>query len=234
MQLRALRVVYDFSIFAEADAHDFAQRLPVRVLHHRMIELSACHKIDVRTSIQRLIRLDVPVRPNKSNFQAWVGFLDFPDQLDVAFQTDRGCEEHQEFVVFTDLDGLLPIDFVGRSVQQPASGDNSRRVRQQHRVPVGLNLPCRRPTPTRTAVEILEARRIHQQCFHYIRHSSPSVSRNKIIRPNPRFPRTAHVMEGSRKRADWSPPIYKYSLPDFRVTPQTFLSLGVYQAANGN
>src|SRR5260221_9874768 len=36
---------------AEADAHNFAQRLPMRIFHHRMIEFSACHKIDVRAGI---------------------------------------------------------------------------------------------------------------------------------------------------------------------------------------
>src|SRR5467141_3003884 len=179
VQLWAFRVVHDLSVFAVAHAQNFAQRFPVRVFHHRVVALSAGHKIDVRAGIQRLIGLYMAMWSDESDLQARVGFLDFPDKLDVAFQTNGGREEDQKFVVFTDLDGLLPIDFVRRGVQQPATRDHPRGVRQPNRVPVGFNLTCCRPTRTRTTVEILETRRIHQQCFHYIRHSSPSAFAQK-------------------------------------------------------
>src|SRR3981189_2283445 len=132
------------------------------------MELPARHKIDVRAGIQRLIGLDVSGWPDESNLHAWVDFLDFPDELDVTLQTDRGCEESQKLVIFADLDCLLPIDFVRRRVQQPATGDHSRGVCQPNRVPVRFNLARCRPTRTRTAVEILKTRRIQTKCFHSI------------------------------------------------------------------
>src|SRR5258708_23560107 len=89
MELRTLGVVHDLAVLAIADAQNPAQRLPVRIFNYRMIELPARYKIDVLAGIQRLIGLDVPVRPDESNFHARVGFLDFPDELDVAPQPNR-------------------------------------------------------------------------------------------------------------------------------------------------
>ena len=175
VQLRTFGVVNDLAVFAIADARNLAERLSVRVIHHRVIELSARYEIDVLASVQRLLGLDVSVRPDESNLHARVGFLDFPDELDVALQANRGGEQNKKFVVFADLDCLPPVYFVGRCVQQPASRNHACGVRQPNWVPIGFNLACGGPPRARAAVKIFKTRRIQQQCLHYIRHSSPSA-----------------------------------------------------------
>jgi len=114
----------------------------------------------------------------------------------------------------------LPVHLVWRSIQQPASGNHPRRVGQPHGIPIRLNLARRGPARASSAVEILKARRIHQQRFHYIRHSSPSVVL-KQARPNgppglpcPRF--------APSSTGDQQPAIHAlFSLPDLAVSSQT-------------
>ena len=145
VQLRALRVVNDLAVFAVADALNLAERLPVRVFHHRVIELPARHKINVFAGHHRFVRLDVPVRPHERNLHARVGFFDLADEPDVALEANRGSEENQKLIVLANLDGLLPIDFVGRSIEQPAAGNHPGRIRQPNWIPIRLNLTRRGP-----------------------------------------------------------------------------------------
>src|SRR6267143_985622 len=142
-----------------------------------MIELSTRHEIDVLAGRQRLVRLDVSVRPDERNLHAWVGFFDFADEFDVALKTNGRSEQNEKFVVLADLHRLLPIYFVRGGVQKAASGNHSRGIRQPNRIPVRFDFTRRGPPRTCPAIKILKTRWIQQQCLHYIRHSSPSVSR---------------------------------------------------------
>src|SRR5438046_5368116 len=96
MELRTFGVVHDLSVFAVADALNFAQRLSMRVIHDRVIELPARHKVDVLAGVQCLLGLDMSMWPDEGNLQARVGFLDFADELDVALQSEHEdrSEEH--------------------------------------------------------------------------------------------------------------------------------------------
>src|SRR5713226_635024 len=197
-----------------------------------MVELSARHKIDVLAGHQRLVRLDVPVRPDKGNFHARIGFFDFADELDVALEPYGGREEDQKFVVLADFNRLLPIDFMRRGIEQAASGNHPRGIRQPDWVPVGYNLARRGPSRTCAAVEIFETRRIQQQRLHDFRHSSPSAFQIRIWPC--KTSRLAHharliVATAAHQRESHS---IDTSLPDFVASPQTFLSVGCYLSRN--
>src|SRR5205823_13820900 len=74
MELRTFGVVHDLSVFAVADALNFAQRLSMRVIHDRVIELPARHKVDVLAGVQCLLGLDMSMWPDEGNLHARVGF----------------------------------------------------------------------------------------------------------------------------------------------------------------
>src|SRR6266853_1813059 len=186
VQLRALRVVYDPAVLAIADTENLAERLAVRVFDDGVIELAAGHKFDVFAGIQCFVGLDVAVGADKGDLEARIGFLDLADQLDVALETDGGSEQHQEFVVFADFNGLLPIDLGRASVHQAAARNHAGRVGQPNGIPIGFDLARRGPPRTRSAIEILKTRRIQQQSLHHIRHSSPSVIAREIVPPRGR------------------------------------------------
>jgi hypothetical protein len=79
---------------------------------HGVVKLASHYKIDVFARVQRLFRLDVPMRANKRDLQPRIGFLDFPDQLDITAETNSGGIKHQEFIALADFNGLFPVDFV--------------------------------------------------------------------------------------------------------------------------
>src|ERR1700730_1588798 len=116
------------------------------------------------------------VRANEGNFQAGVRFFDLADELNIACEPYGRGEQNEKFIIFANLNGLLPIDFGRRGVKQAAARNHSGGVGQPNRVPVGLDLAGCGPPRTSSAVEIFKARRIQQQSLHYIRHSSPSVT----------------------------------------------------------
>src|SRR5690242_3872253 len=182
MQLRPLRVVNNLAVFAITYAKNLAHRLPVRILHHRMVELATGHTIDVITSFLPLIWLDVPMRANKSNLHPRIHFFNLANQFDVALKTNRRGKQNQELIVFADFHRLLPVHFVRRSVEQPAPGDHPGRIGQPNRIPIRFNLSRRGPPRTGPAVEILETRRVQQQSLHRFRHSSPSAFERSIWR----------------------------------------------------
>src|SRR5882762_10030479 len=183
VQLRALRVVYDPAVLAIADAENLAERLAVRVFDDGVVELAAGHKLDVFAGIQCFVGLDVPMGADKSDLEAGIPFLNLADQLDVALESDCGGEQHQEFVIFADFNGLLPIHLGRAGVQKAASGDHARRIGQPNGIPIRFNLARRGPPRTRSAIKILKTRRIQQQSLHHIRHSSPSVTAREIVPP---------------------------------------------------
>src|ERR1700752_2871496 len=111
------------------------------------------------------MRLDVAVRTDKPDLHRWVRFLDLPEQLQIAVESHRGREQNQEFVVLANLNGLLPIDFVGRSIQEAAARDQARGIGQPYRIPIGFDLACGWPTRTRAAVKVFKTRRIQEQCL---------------------------------------------------------------------
>src|SRR5438132_1487019 len=85
------------------------------------------------------------VGPHERNLHARVGFFDLADEPDVALEANRGSEENQKLIVLANLNGLLPIDFVGRSIEQPAAGNHPGRIRQPNWIPIRLNLTRRGP-----------------------------------------------------------------------------------------
>src|SRR4030095_14725453 len=93
---------------------DLFQRFAVCKLRYRVVELSAHHEINIAACIQSFFRLDVSVRTNERDLQPGIHFLDFPDQLDVAVEPDRGGVKDQELIVFANLDCLRPVDLVRR------------------------------------------------------------------------------------------------------------------------
>src|SRR5207245_2204029 len=95
------------------------------------------------------------------------------DQQEVVVESDRRSEQHDKVIVGCDLDGLRRRDLVGAGVEQPASGQHTRRISKPHRIPIGFDLARHRPARTRPAVKIREARRIQQQGLHHIRHTNP-------------------------------------------------------------
>src|ERR1700676_442552 len=123
LQVRALRIVDVFSVFAVAGAGNLFQRLAVSEFCDRVIELAAHHEIDVHAGVKGFVRPDVTVRANEGNFQGGIGFLDFAKQLHVAVEADGGGIENQEFIVFADVHGLLPVDLVRGGIKQTAAGD---------------------------------------------------------------------------------------------------------------
>src|ERR1700730_4221500 len=147
------------------------------VLDHGMIEFATSHKLDVLAGVQRFVRFDVAVGTYEGDLEAWIRFLDLANQLDVALEADRGSKQHKEFVVLADFNGLLPIDFGRRSVEQAAARDHTRRVGEPNGIPIGFNFAGSRPPRNGSAVKILKAWRIQKQCLHHIRHSAPSVFR---------------------------------------------------------
>src|SRR5208282_556466 len=126
------------------------------------------------------------VGPDKCHLERGIGFLDLAQKLDVAGKPDRGSKQDEEFVVLANLDSLPPVDPMRRGVHQPATGNQSGRIRQPDGVPVGLNLARRRPARTCPAVEVLKTWRVQQHRFHDIWHSSPSASR-RILQTNLRI-----------------------------------------------
>src|SRR5215813_335629 len=141
-----------------------------------MIKFATHNEVNVFAGIQSFVRTNVTMRANESNLDTGIRFLDLADQLNVAVKSNGGRVKNQKFVALADFDCLLPVDLMWRGVQQPAPGNQSCRIGQPNRIPIGLNLARRGPPRTGPAVEVLKARRIHQQSLHYIRHSAPSVS----------------------------------------------------------
>ena len=175
VQLAARGVVHDLAVFAIAGSENLIEGLAVCIFGDGVVEFAADDEIDVQTAVQCLFGLDVPVRTNKCHSQRWVGFLDFAEQLDITVKTDGRSEEDQELVVFANLNGLVPVNFMRRGIEQAAAGDHSSRIAEPDGIPVRFNLARRGPPRTGPTVEILEARGIQEQRLHSIWHYSPSA-----------------------------------------------------------
>ncbi len=160
VKLRALDVVDDFAVFAIADAEDLIERFAVREFGDGVIELTARDEVDVFAGGQRCVGLDVAVRADESDLHARIGFFNFAEKLDVGIEADRRGEEDEEFVVFADFDGLAPVDFGGRGVNEAAAGNHAGGIGEPNGIPVGLDFASRGPARACAAVEIFEARRI--------------------------------------------------------------------------
>src|ERR1700722_3570867 len=160
VQLLARRSVDDLAVFAIADAHDFAERFAMRVFDNGMVEFTAGDKIDIFAGRQCFIGLDVAMRPNEGNLHTGIGFFNLANELDVALESHGGGKQNEEFVVFANLHGLLPVDLVRRGVEQTTSRNHSSWIGEPNGIPIRFDLAGCGPTRTCAAVEILKTRRV--------------------------------------------------------------------------
>ena len=86
-------------------------------------------------------------------------------EADVAREAGRAGEQHQELVIFGDVDGLFGGNVVRRSVEQACALEHSGRIRKPDRVPVGFDFTGGRPARAGATVEILKRGRVQQKCF---------------------------------------------------------------------
>src|ERR1017187_5254938 len=103
------------------------------VIGDGVIEFAAYDEINIFAGVQSLVWLDVAVRANERNFQRRIGFFDLAQELNIAVKANRRSKQNEKFIVLADIYGLLPVDFVRRSVEQPASRDQSRRIAKPNR-----------------------------------------------------------------------------------------------------
>src|SRR5690348_1357553 len=211
--MRTRRIMNNLPVFKIAGIGDFAERLAVRVVNHRIIEFAAHDKVNVGTGQQALGRLDLHVRPHKRNLDARLPFFDCARKLEIALKSNRRREHHEEIVVTGDVNGLLRRDLMRRRIEQAASRQHSRRISKPDRIPIGLDLSSCRPAGTCAAVKILEARRVEQKCLHYRRHSTSSWNTMALLllcfsrfylnfQPATKKPFTIVVSDGTLAQAD--------------------------------
>ena len=163
--LRAVGIVNDLAVFLVADAEDLVQRLALRELDDRIVELAAADEVENGALIEGAVGVGGDRRPDKGDADRRIGRFDGFGKALVAFPAHGGCEQHQELVVLADLDGFLGGDVVGRRIEQARTLKQAGRIGEPDRVPVGLNLACRRPARTCAAVEVFERRRVEEEVF---------------------------------------------------------------------
>ena len=127
--------------------------------------------------VQRAVGIGGHRRADKGDANGRIRRLDGFGKALVALPSHRGSKQHQELVVFADLDRLLGGDVVGRRVEQPRTLKQAGRIGEPDRVPVGLDLACGRPARTGAAVEVLEGRRVEEECFQRHGHLFNSTIR---------------------------------------------------------
>ena len=107
LDLRTVRGVHNRTVLAIGNAHNLVQRLALGKLHHLVIKFLARDEIDGRTIFQRSLRQHAYVRANESDFYARVGILDGLRQPDVSRETGCAGEQHQELIIFRDVNSLF-------------------------------------------------------------------------------------------------------------------------------
>src|SRR5439155_13013083 len=65
------------------------------------------------------------------------------------------------------------------SVEQPAAFEESCRIGQPHRIPVGFDLARGRPARACSAVVAFKTWRVQQQGLHHVRHVAISSARSR-------------------------------------------------------
>ena len=168
--LRAVWVVEDLAVLLVADAEDFIQRLALGKLNYGIVELAATDKVEHRALVQSAIRVGGHRRADERNADGRIGFLDRFSQPLVAFPAYRGGKQHKEFVVLADVDGFFRGNVMRRCIEHARTLKETGGVRKPDRVPVGFNLARCGPARTRATVEILERRRVQEECFQGHRH----------------------------------------------------------------
>ena len=144
------------------NAEDLVQRLTIRILDYGVIELPAHYEIERRAFLERRLRQGGYVRSHESDLQLGIGRLHGSRQLDVALKARRAGKQNQEFVIPSNLDGLLRVHLVRRSVEQTGAFQHACRVSQPDRVPIGLDLARGWPARTGAAVIVLKRRGIQK------------------------------------------------------------------------
>src|SRR5947209_2508585 len=96
--------------------------------------LNSCgHKQKVHCAGQRLLGQCSHVRPDETDLQSGIKFLQTRGQGAVALEAWCAGEENQKFVVLQDLDSLFGGDVVRRSVEQARALQHSRGIGQPNR-----------------------------------------------------------------------------------------------------
>ncbi len=179
--LRAVGVVQHLAVLLVADAENLAERFAVGVLHDGIIEFATADEVQRRTLVQCAVGIGGHRRSDERDADRRIRRLDGLGKPLVALPSHRGSEEHKELVALADLDGLLGGDVVGRCVEHPRTLKQAGRIGEPDRVPVGLDLACRRPTRAGAAVEVLKGGRVEEDCFQWHGHQLNSTIRDDSL-----------------------------------------------------
>ena len=165
LNLRSVGIVHDLSVLQVRHASDLRQRLAVRVVDDRVVKFLAANEINLRAIAQRFFRQHAHVRPHKGNLDLRILLLDRARQKNVARESRRGSEQHQEVIFLGDLNGLVARNVMRRRIQQARAFQHPGRISQPDRIPVTFDFAGGGPTGAGASVKVFKRWGIQKQCF---------------------------------------------------------------------
>ena len=163
--LRTIGIVHHASVLTVGNAEDLFERLALRELYDRVVELLATNEVDGLAFVQRFVWSGGHRRSNEGDLQFGIRRFHGECQLLISLPARSAGEQHQKFVLFADVDGFIRGDVMRRRVQQTRALQHPRRISEPNRVPVRFNFSSSRPARTSAAVKVLERGRVQEQGF---------------------------------------------------------------------
>ena len=121
--------------------------------------------------VQRLVGRGGDRRADEGDLDARVALLDHLGGALVAVPAHGAGEEDEELVVLQDVNDILPVEVVGRSVDQAGTLKHAGGIGEPDRVPVGLDLAGCGPAAAGAAIELFKGGGVEEQCLQRRCHS---------------------------------------------------------------
>src|SRR5262249_3185759 len=132
--LRTIGIVHDTSILPVGDAENLIERLTLRELYDRVVELFSANKVDGSTFVQCFVRRCGNWRPYEGDLQFGVRRLHRLGESLVSGPAGSTGKENQELIILADLDGFFGGYVVRRGVGQTRTFQPACRRSQPNRI----------------------------------------------------------------------------------------------------
>ena len=149
----------------------------VRHLLDGEVELLACHEIERRTGLQALLGLDHHLGADEADLEIRLQVAQHADRADVGVERRRRGMHDDEVVVLHLRRDIVPLQAMGRGIDELGVLDQCGRLRQPGRIPEGLHLTLHLVAGTGAAVVAVEGRSLKKKRAHH----DPAMSGDVMV-----------------------------------------------------